>query len=243
MSKPKLKLVGQGLFMEYVEKAGVALHDLEWENPSAYSLWLAQTYYLVRHTTRLLCLAAANTPVDNRELHYSFVKHLKEESHHDRPLDQDLKQMNCKATDFPELKETRLLMHNQYYWLQTGNVYALTGYSLLLEGLSVRCIPSMLKRLDSAGFSKATAFLRLHVEVDQKHYAHGLEDLGKMPAESKKQVLQNLEESSFLYTQMNRRIMTQVNKNESQRTFSAQPAARGRHGSSNHLRAAKRRSA
>jgi len=30
-----------------------------WENQSFYAEWLAQTYFYVRHSTRLLCLAAA----------------------------------------------------------------------------------------------------------------------------------------------------------------------------------------
>ena len=46
-----------------------------WEERAAYADWLAQTYYYVRHTTRLIASAAARFPIDERgnSLHHRFA--------------------------------------------------------------------------------------------------------------------------------------------------------------------------
>src|SRR4051812_48763357 len=117
-------------FDSAIDLAAKQIQVFPWENREAYLQWLAQTYYLVRHTTRFLCLSAARAPIDKRELHYGFVKHLGEESNHDIPLINDMKKLGAAPDQYPELPQTRLLRNNQYYWLDNGGVYSLMGYSL-----------------------------------------------------------------------------------------------------------------
>lgn len=194
-------------FEKHIAEAARALDGFPWESQDAYALWLSQTYYLVRHTTRFLALAAARAPIGERELHYGFVHHLKEESHHDLPLIKDLKALGSSPEQFPVLPETRMIIHNQYYWLEHGSVHSLSGYALLLEGLSVRCIPEMLKRLSAAGLGKATTFLKLHMEVDQEHFKEGTSALEHVPQAFYDEVLMNLEESALQYIRLYERVV------------------------------------
>ena len=182
--------------------------NFPWENEKAYAEWIAQTYYLVRHTTRLLSLAAAYTPLDQRELHYMFIEHLSEEEHHDLFLQKDLKSMNCNLNDFQEMTATQLIHQTQYYWIAQQNVCGLLGYALLLEGVSAIFGPKIYPRVLNAYGTKGTTFIKLHVEVDQGHYAEGLKLLQQIKSSDIPAVMDNLKQSAFLYQKMYSEIMS-----------------------------------
>lgn len=207
----KLNLTTES-FDKEVQAMTSRIPDVPWENPVAYAEWLAQTYFLVRHTTRFVALAAGRTAVEDRETHYAMVHHLKEEANHDLVALRDIKALDDSIENHVEFPETRLIRNNQYYWIENGHPMALNGYALLLEGLSVKMGPAILERLKNSPNKDATAFLKLHVEVDQDHYADGLEHLVKAPEPIMRQIFANLEESSLLYIRMLERCIETAKK-------------------------------
>ena len=63
-----------------------------WTDRAAYAGWLAQTYYYVRHSTRLLAAAAARFPHGRAgdTMHHRFGAHIGEEKRHELLCVRDL---------------------------------------------------------------------------------------------------------------------------------------------------------
>lgn len=196
MNKASQNLIN--LFEEQVAKVGQVLESFPFHDKETYASWLTQTYYLVRHSTRFLTLAAAYAPLEDRDLHYDMIHHLKGELHHDQVAYNDIKALGFKPEDFPELLETSMLYQTQYYWLEHYPVSSVIGYALLLEGIARKYGPLMIDGTKEHG-KKTTAFIRLHAEVDIEHYADGLKSLEKIPTEEHPWIIQNLMQSTHLY--------------------------------------------
>lgn len=185
-----------------IRQISASFPEIAWENPDVYANWLAQQYFLVRHTTRFVALAAGKMPIGNRDAHYEMIHHLKGETNHDLLLLKDLKALGRDISEFTEDVETRLICNNQYYWLENGHPLAMLGYALMLEGFSIMVVPDVLKRILKTPSAKATAFLKLHTDSDEDHYPEGIENLGKAPEAVLAQIMANLEESWLLYEKM-----------------------------------------
>src|SRR4051794_23231768 len=89
---------------------GPHVRDFPWGDRRAYADWLAQTYYYVHHSTRLLACAAARFPTDERGdgLHHRFGKHMSEEQKHEKLCVHDLKGLGTSVVDWPERHATRM---------------------------------------------------------------------------------------------------------------------------------------
>ena len=188
-------------FHERVAEVGRAMRAFPLEQPAAYSAWLAQTYFLVRHTTRFLTIGASNAPLSDRALHYDMIHHLKGELHHDQVALDDLTAMGHSVSEYPELIETSLLYQTQYYWLDKHEVSSLMGYALMLEGLACEYGKTMIDKSAVHG-KKATAFIRLHAQVDVGHFADGLKSLEQYPDVEHEAIIRNLDQSTRLYIGM-----------------------------------------
>lgn len=194
--------VNQAEFDRKVSDMDVVLAGFPWDNTEAYTNWLAQTYYLVRHSTRFISLAAGLTPVEDRDGHYGMIHHLKGETNHDLLVLRDLKELGRSIDEFSESPATRLIVHNQYYWITNGHPLSMCGYALMLEGLSVKSGPGALAKIAKSPHKKANSFLKVHVEVDQDHYAEGLGVLEGLPSNVMEQIRKNFEESGLLYARL-----------------------------------------
>lgn len=185
-----------------------------WEDPSVYQMWLSQTYYIVRHTSHFVCLAAGLVPVENRDEHYHLIQHLREEQNHDLLLVNDLKYFNSKFNDFVELPETALVWQNLYYWLSLRKPRAILGHSLCIEGLAGYVGYKVVERLSKTLPSKATQFLKVHFEADQKHFEEGLSLMSSFCEEDLADILQVQTQSSTLYLNMLNKIEDYINSKQ-----------------------------
>lgn len=185
----------------YVDEISERLMALPLEQKETYACWLAQTYFIVRHSTRFLTLAASNIPIENRNLHYNMIHHLKEELNHDLVAISDLKELGYSPFDFAELTPTSLLYQTQYFWLNYRPVTSLMGYALLLEGLASKYGPAILARVSCHG-KRSTAFLKLHCEVDKDHFQDGLKSLESVAPSDWPDIKKNVEQSGRLYLQL-----------------------------------------
>src|SRR5688572_20045967 len=109
-----------------------------WSSRYAYGDWLAQTYYYVRHSTRLLAAAAARFPFDDRgsALHYRFAAHIIEEKRHEELALHDLKRLGLRLDQFEERHSTRMFYEPQYYKIEQQAPSVLFGYIVPLEAIA-----------------------------------------------------------------------------------------------------------
>jgi hypothetical protein len=157
-----------------------AVADFPWDSKDAYASFLAQTYYYVSHSTRLLALAAARFGVEDEGLHQRFLKHTTEEKSHHLLAIHDLKALGKQLTDYPELPMTAALYEPQYYKVEYQDPTALFGYIMPLEMLAVRKGRWIFGCVEKAFGTKAASFVKVHAEDDEGHVTEGLEHLRQL---------------------------------------------------------------
>jgi len=184
-----------------VGSLGRDIETYPWEDGRAYANWLAQTYYYVSHSTRLLAAAAARMPFTpfGNQLHHRCAKHMAEERKHELLAVHDLQVLGHHLNDFPELPATRMFYEPQYTKIDRGAPIALFGYILVLEAMSAAHGPMHVNRVVAAHGARAASFLKLHANEDQDHVAKALESLAELDAETARLVEENIEQSAFAY--------------------------------------------
>jgi hypothetical protein len=179
-----------------------------WEDRQAYAQWLAQTYYFVKHTTVFLTLTAAKFGVRNGDAHKGTLKHLREETGHEKLALNDLRNLGYDVADIPELLETSVLYQTQYYWIECFGPISHAGYALMLEGVAALHGEKILKRIEAAHGKNTGSFLRVHVIADDDHFDDGLERLAFAPDADVQAVIGNLTQSAALYLNLLETIQT-----------------------------------
>jgi thiaminase len=181
-----------------------ALNRFPWETKLAYAQWLGQTYFYVRHSTRLLAAAAARFSLDNRgnTFHVRFGAHIGEERSHEKLALHDLAQLGVGADALRELSSTRMFYETQYYKIDYVDPYALYGYILMLEATGPLCGGAIVDRVTKAHGSKCATFLKLHATEDVDHVQRALEMVTELDPSTHAVVLQNLHQSAEAYRLM-----------------------------------------
>ncbi len=197
-------------FETHIEKLGATFRTFPWKDKDTYALWLAQSYYLVKHTTNFLCLVASKIGPDSQEMHRKVIQHLREEAGHDELAARDLKNLGYDVHQMPELPETRFLWQAQYYWIHQAGPYAHSGYSLMLEGLAVRECKQVMATLESTYGKNAATFVRVHAMEDDGHFEEGMGRLLAAPHNEGPQAIENLAQSRELYERILREVQAQA---------------------------------
>lgn len=179
-----------------------AILGYPWEDPQAYAMWLAQTYYMVAHSTRLVALAGAYVPVGNESLHARFVDHSKEERGHQAVCIADIKALGYQLTDFPVTSQALSMYQIQYYWIQFRGAASFFGYTLALECLAEQFGPELAGKVLKAHGPKASMFLKLHSEDDQEHTQLAYSLLKGLSPQEYQAAKENLQISAEIYRSM-----------------------------------------
>jgi hypothetical protein len=195
-----------------IEKTRAVILGFPWENATAYATWLAQTYYMVNHSTRLVALAGAYTPLDRNELHARFVDHAKEERGHQLICISDLKALGHEIKSMTCFPQSAAMYQVQYYWIQHVSAVAFFGYTLSLEHLAAEFGAEVFRRAESAHGKNATKFLKVHAHDDVEHIAKAFEQLSKLSQPELTMVCENLTVSAALYRSMLGDISAQVGR-------------------------------
>ena len=74
----------RAIFQEHIHVLGNELTKMPWDHPHIYANWLTQTYFFVRHTTTFLAILAGKAGHRHPDKHEEYVKHLREESGHEK---------------------------------------------------------------------------------------------------------------------------------------------------------------
>jgi hypothetical protein len=195
-----------------IDELITACSEFPWENKYAYAFWLAQTYYFVRHTTSFLGLAASRFGYKDRERHYNMLTHIQDELNHDRLAIDDIKNLDFKLEDFPELPETSAFYQSQYYYIEHEHPAALFGYSLCLEGLASKKGTELYEITKKHHGPKGTNFLKLHAIVDKDHFEHGLEHFKNISDAEAEVITKNLLQSTAIYKMILQKIKTVISQ-------------------------------
>jgi hypothetical protein len=206
----------QNLVLREVAQTREVLFQLPWEDKAFYAMWLVQTFHIVNHSTRLVALAGAYTPMDQNELHARFVDHSKEERGHQLVCVSDLKAMGLTIDDFPCLYHSAAMYQVQYYWIQHRGAAAFFGYTLALECLAREVGDSLYRLVVSAHGASCTKFVKLHASDDVEHSEKALLQVAKLPARDLESVRENLSISSGLYRGMLVGVSDYVHRNRRQ---------------------------
>ncbi|MCB0404321.1 MAG: iron-containing redox enzyme family protein [Bdellovibrionales bacterium] len=171
-----------------------------WDNAFAYAHWLAQTYYYVSHSTRLLALGASRFPVAEDVFHQRFLAHAGEEKKHEFLALADLKTMGMEIDTLPEFSATRSFYQVQYYWIEHVSPKAFYGYIVMLEGLAVAKARWIENAVKPHFQQNVTRFLTVHANEDPGHLENAYAFISKLTANDKQRILLNFDQSLQLYS-------------------------------------------
>lgn len=182
--------------------------EYPWGQREAYADWLAQTYYYVSHSTRLLATAASRFPLDARgsALHQRFAKHIAEEDRHELLAEHDIEALGLTLARFPERDSTRMFYESQYYKVEHQDPIALFGYILPLEAVAATRGRWVLERIDRYFGRAAGTFLRVHAEDDVDHVEKAFAALEGISHAQAALVECNLRQSTTAYLGMLREL-------------------------------------
>ncbi|MBC7537891.1 MAG: iron-containing redox enzyme family protein [Bacteriovorax sp.] len=185
-------------YQKQLKNTELLIQSLPWEDKAFYSNYLAQTYYFVCHSTRLLARSISHFGVERDSLYRRFVAHLKEENYHERIAESDLLAMGMSPNDFEELAITKAFWESQYYKIDQTKGTSLLGYILYLEAIPVHCFKGILKYFPE----NANRFLKVHMEEDPKHLDHVLQVILELSVAEQDQIWDNYHQTAELYQQM-----------------------------------------
>jgi hypothetical protein len=189
-------------FEAVVDEVAKVSRAMPWEDKDFYTQWLAQQFFLVTHTPRLLCSYALQVPLKARSEFDHILYHLKEETGHDGWLLKDLQKQGTSPAEFQQHPAGAALIKSQYYQIQFEHPITLCGYSQFLEYLSVVVAAEIAERVEKKFGPQTAIFLKGHAAVDVEHAEDGWKMLVNLPAELEARVLENLYMSATLYVQM-----------------------------------------
>jgi pyrroloquinoline quinone (PQQ) biosynthesis protein C len=198
------------LLSQSVQMMGEATAAFPWRDPAAYSDWLAQTYFYVRHSTRLLAVAAGRFGHDPRgdALHHRFGHHMGEENRHELLALNDLKHMKTGTIErFTELPSTRSFYEVQYAKIVMQDPNALFGYILPLEIASAKFGRAACDAAKEAFGAACVSFLKVHVEEDPDHVDKALQAVEGLGGREEALIAASIEQTAFGYCAMLEQIV------------------------------------
>ena len=204
----------KSLFSSCIRQLDQAAQEYPWTQREAYADWLAQTYYYVSHSTRLLATAAARFPRDARgnALHQRFTKHIAEENRHELLAEHDIGALGLTVAQFPERDATRMFYETQYYKIEHQDPIALFGYILPLEAVAVSSGRWVLEQVEPRYGRASGTFLRVHAEDDVDHLEKAFAALEGISPSQSDFVACNLRQSTAAYLAMLRELRADFDK-------------------------------
>jgi pyrroloquinoline quinone (PQQ) biosynthesis protein C len=139
-----------------------------------YARLLTEIYHYVKHSTRLLALAAARTSPLRVDLFRRFVTHIGEESGHEQWALQDLHALGIDphtVVASSPAPETEAMVALQYYLIEHETPLAVLGYIYALETLGsgpASAVAARLKTVLNVADGALTFFTR-HSDSDVHH--------------------------------------------------------------------------
>jgi len=190
------------VYQKQLDHAKILIHALPWEERNFYANYLAQTYYFVCHSTRLLARAISYFSIEQDPLYRRFIAHIAEENYHERLAEKDLKNLSLNIKNFPEHSLTKSFYESQYYKIEKTQGIGFLGYVLYLEAVAVFAYPEIATRLVSCYGEKCSKFLKVHTEEDPQHLNKAIQEIEKLNAQEQAQIWDNFTQTADIYHQI-----------------------------------------
>ena len=182
-----------------IKELGDSVEKVPWENKKVYGAFLAQTYYYVLHSTRILASAAGRFGFEAETIHKRFIKHAAEEMNHEHLATRDIKNLGFKLEDFPEFASTRAFYQVHYQTIEHTSPWSVMGYIAMIEGLAVDRGSWLYEKVKNAHGEKTGGFMKIHAAEDVEHVHEVEKILLALPEHEQANVLRHFETSCFLY--------------------------------------------
>ena len=192
----------KAFFDEAVKPMVQIFEQFPFEQARPYGCMLAQTYFYVRHSTRLLARSASRFNSDLEPLHVRFGQHMAEEKSHHLLAEHDIRGLGLSLSEFPELPSTKSFYECQYYKSTDLDPTLLFGYILALEGIMVISGKQVYQRAVDSHGHKAVSFLKVHAEEDIGHLDSALKVISSLTPAQQEGIKSNFNQTVFLFTQM-----------------------------------------
>jgi thiaminase len=177
-----------------------------WQEKEPYANFLAQTFYYVRHSTRLLALAAGRIAPGDRKSFDRFIKHIGEERNHEELARRDIGNLGYDLDAIPEMPCTRMLWEPQYYKVEHESPMALLGYILMLEMLAANEGGEVVKVISEAHGADCLSFLQLHGQEDVKHVQEAIKLAESLGDRDRQLIRANIGQTVYAYSTWLREI-------------------------------------
>jgi hypothetical protein len=189
---------------ESLKQLGRALEMFPWHDKLAYGDWLAQTYYYVRHSTRLLATASGRMPLDpiGDAMHLRYAKHIGEEQKHETLCIHDLKKLGLDLESIPERAATRMFWEPQYYKVEHDHPAMLMGYILVLEAMASVKGPWILSEVEKAHGAKSGSFVKVHAEEDLSHVEKAYKAIEPLDPVLRTRIAENIVQTTQAYVRL-----------------------------------------
>ncbi len=194
--------------VECVRKMESYCNRLPWESREAYGEWLAQTYFYVRHATRVLAKAAWKCSMEEEYFHKRLLHGINEEKNHEVMAINDLERLGLYIEDYKENPETSAYYQTLYHLIDANGPYELLGYFVTLEGLGAIGSEGLYNRIVKAHGEDAASFIKVHAHLDSRHFDEGLEMLRALGPKQSQIVEHGLALSTTLYCNLIQAVTT-----------------------------------
>lgn len=185
-----------------LEIMSAGIRNFPWDDKRAYAEFLAQTYYYICHSTRLLAASAARFSQEDQGMHKRFLHHTDEENSHELLALRDLQKLGYNIKDFPEMVQTRMLYEVQYYKVEHCDPAALMGYILALETLAGRDFKWLKEKVTGLYGKECAKFIQVHADEDPDHIEKAVAVIEKLKESRLEQININIEETAVCYNNM-----------------------------------------
>lgn len=185
----------------HIDQLAKTVDSIDWKERETCAAFLAQTYYYVRHSTRLLALAASRFEWQGQKAHRRFLKHIGEEVNHELLAERDIQALGLKLSDVPELAATRAFYQVQYAMIEHETPWAMCGYILFLEAAAVARAGWIASEMKKYHGDKTGSFFKVHAEEDVAHLDEIWGLIDQAPEFARQSIKKSLETSAYLYCQ------------------------------------------
>jgi len=173
------------------------MRSYPWESREAYGAWMAQHYWTVEATMRMLELAAGHSRTEEEHAHW--FGHLRGEINHHKLFLHDAKRVGVDILKTEPLPLVTAMVFSVQGGIMLRGSHWLLGQALVLEGMAVNFGAELADRLKVHGKS---AFLETHVEDDlgdDGHYEAGIRYMLALPPEKQDEAAQAIKVTGYLY--------------------------------------------
>jgi thiaminase len=172
-----------------------------WSNKDWYKNFLANHYFIVKHTEKLICLAASKT--DLVSLRRGLISHFHDEESHEEMLISDLKFLESELSDFEEHPVSSSVYQSLYYDIEKVCPESIIGRICALELMATDVIPDIHKVIVASLGEESGTFLKTHAEEDVDHVEKAIKGLEKVLSEkpeARGPILNQFKQTCALYS-------------------------------------------